>query len=177
MGDETGINPGTSFVRNMTLRLFLSILCCTTVIGSGCSNEVDPLSKAIGRVVREERTTELRLIEVTPFTWDKVYFFGPYAQHAAICSTLEIKTKDCDRIVSVASVDDGEMTIAFVTGKNVVHYALHTRWNGDFSPVPKSQPILREAAVFRVIVDGEASDGSPWYRLALLPEKSNEPDS
>lgn len=102
--------------------------------------------------------------------WDKVYFFGPYAQHAAICATLGIQAKDCDRIVSVASVDDGEMTIAFVAGTHVVHYALHTRWNGDFSLVPKSQPISQKAAVFRVIVDGEASDGSSWYRLVLLPE-------
>jgi hypothetical protein len=59
------------------------------------------------------------------------------------------------------------MTIAFMSGGKLVHYARHARWNGNFTSIPKSQPISASAAIFRVVADGNASDSSVWFRLAL----------
>lgn len=132
----------------------------------GCS-DAGGVSKSIGRIVRDESAQEIRLAAATSFQWDTVYLFSPYTPRSTICESLSVQVKYCERVVPQVSTDDGVMSLAFLSGSRVVHYELHSRWNGDFTPVPTNQPISSQAAVFRVVRSGEAADGSAWLRLVL----------
>jgi hypothetical protein len=132
----------------------------------GCS-DAGSVSKSIGHIVRDQGAQEIRLTAATPFQWDKVYFFHPYTPRSTICEALNVQVKYCERIVHQESKDDGVMSLAFLSGARVVHYELHARWNGDFTPVRANQPISSEAAVFQVVRSGKAADGSAWLKLVL----------
>lgn len=133
---------------------------------SACSN-AGSVSKSIGRIVRDQSAQEIRLRDATSFQWDKVYLFNPYTPSSAICETLKVQAKYCGRIVHEESTDDGVMSLAFLSGGRVVHYELHARRNGDFTPVPTNQPISAESAVFQVVPSGKATDNSTWLKLVL----------
>jgi len=138
----------------------------TSLCVAGCSNS-NKVSKAIGNIVRVQNSQELRLSEVTEFEWDHVYFFGPYMPRQKVCETLGVQVKYCERFVPYESQDDGLMSMAFVSGTRVVHYELHSRWNGDFTPIPRTQPISSEKAVFQVTPEGVAANGTTWLKLVL----------
>ncbi|MGN6829970.1 hypothetical protein [Paucibacter sp. M5-1] len=152
-------------MSNMKSAAPLALLIGLVTIG--CS-DAGSVSKSIGRIVREQNAQELRLTAATPFQWDKVYFFHPYTPRSTICESLSVQVKYCERIVPKESKDDGVMSLAFLSGARVVHYELHARWNGDFTPVPANQAISSEAAVFQVVPSGTAVDGSAW--LTLVPK-------
>jgi len=132
----------------------------------GCSN-ADRVSKAIGYKVRAQQSQEIRLADATDFEWESVYLFEPYTPRAKVCDALGIQVKYCERFVPYESKDDGVMSMAFVSGNRVVHYELHTRWNGDFTPLPPKQPISAANAIFRVVPEGTAADGTAWLKLVL----------
>ncbi|MCA1246747.1 hypothetical protein [Massilia sp. MS-15] len=129
-----------------------------------CSNDSE-VGHAIGKLVRARHVTELRLADATKFDWEQVYIFAPYTPRTAVCDTLGIQVKYCARFIPFESTDDGEMSLAFVTRGRLVHYARHSRFNGDFMPVLAKQPLLRTNAVFQVVPDGTASDGRTWFKL------------
>lgn len=114
-----------------------------------CSNAPD-VSKAISKLIDERTSDTIRLADATPFTWDQVYLFGPYAPRQDVCSTLRIQESDCERLVPFASNDDAEMSIAFLARGELVHFTRHVRSNGDFTPVPAEQPLSKDQAVFRL---------------------------
>lgn len=134
---------------------------------SGCSSVDEQVSSAIGAAVREGKVQELRLASITDFEWDKLYLFDPYTPRADVCNVLQVQAKYCERVVPFESTDDGIMTMAFVSGTRVVRYSKHSRWNGDFTPSPKQQPIPSVRAVFRVSPSGTSQDGKPWLKLTL----------
>lgn len=147
--------------RSAALALLLSVGI------AACSARLDDISRAIGALTRAQGATELRLAEVTWFTWDKVYLFGPYEPRVKVCEQLAVPPGSCERVVPFESTDDGVMTLVFVHGTQVVHCARHGRGNGDFTPVPLQQPIPAGQAIFRVVPSGVASDGTVWLRLVL----------
>ncbi|SHM53956.1 hypothetical protein SAMN02787076_01551 [Rhizobacter sp. OV335] len=135
------------------------------LLTSACSSVDDSVSAAIGNAVREKHAQEIRIAALTDFEWEKVYLFGPYAPRAHICEVLGVEARQCERIVPFESMDDGVMSLAFVSGTQVVRYARHSRLNGDFTPVANRQPILASEAVFKVVPSGLAQDGRPWVKL------------
>ena len=134
-------------------------------MAAGCADT--GVSKAIGKLVDERKSDTIRLADATSFEWDQVYLFGPYAARRDICATLRIGEADCARQVPFESQDDGDMSIAFMDKGRLVHYARHSRANGDFTPVPGAQPISRERAVFRKLSAGEAQAGPARGKLVL----------
>lgn len=142
-------------VFSTPLSTLVMALVSLTVLA--CSNAPD-VSKAIGKLIDERTSDTIRLVDATPFAWDQVYLFGPYAPRQTVCSTLRIQESDCERLVPFASSDDVEMSIAFLARGELVHYTRHVRSNGDFTPVPAGQPLSRDQAVFRV---------APGARLVL----------
>jgi len=120
----------------------------------------DPqVSTAIRGLIEDRQADTIRLADATRFAWDGAYLFGPYAPRAQVCATLRIPDADCARLVPFESVDDGEMSIAFLAQGRLVHYARHRRANGDFTPVPTG-PLAPDGAVFRVVGDAAAAGGT-----------------
>ena len=137
------------------------------LFASACSSVDDRVSAAIGDAVRDKQMQEIRIAALTDFEWEKVYLFDPYAPRAHICEVLGVEARQCERVVPFESMDDGIMSLAFVSGTEVVRYARHRRLNGDFTPVASRQPILATEAVFKVVPSGVLQDGRPWLRLVL----------
>jgi hypothetical protein len=142
-----------------------TLLSILVAVATAACSDASTVSRSIGKLVREQGAKELRLAEVTDFQWEQVYLFGPYAPRTSVCNTLGVQAKYCERVVPFESTDDGEMSLAFLAEGRVVRYVPHSRWNGDFTPVPTAQPLARANAIFRVVQDGAATDGKPWLRL------------
>ncbi len=134
---------------------------------AACTPASYDVSRALGRVVADPDTRQVRIADLTAFDWDAMHLFNPYTQRAAVCAALKLGDEDCARSVQVESRDDGEMTLAFVKAGRVVHVQLHSRGRGDFTPVPEVQPIGRQAAVFSV---KREPDGRVRLTLARLPQ-------
>jgi hypothetical protein len=127
-----------------------------------------PVSKRIGNEVRSKGVTRIAISELTKFDWDELLLFGPYMPKTEICDALRVPRSDCETVISAESADDADMTLGFRLKGKLVHYELHARWHGDFIPFPATQPIARNKALFNVIADGQATDGSVWYKLVQL---------
>lgn len=126
------------------------------------------LSASLGTAAEEAQGGLVSLPAMTDFAWDEVYFFGPYQPKSGVCDTLRIQVKYCDRVIPFESMDDGEMTLAFLQKGRVVRYVRHERSNGDFLPLPEDQPIPPARAKYRVVETTEkGANGKPWIRLVL----------
>lgn len=157
--------------RSTTKPFFAAVLSAWTlavvsIVAAGCSRDAN-VSKAIGKLIDERKSETIRLADATSFDWDQVYLFGPYAARRDVCATLRIGEEECERQVPFESQDDGDMSIAFLKNGRLVHYARHSRANGDFTPVPVQQPISRDRAVFRTLRDGEGQGGVARGKLVL----------
>jgi len=151
----------------MTRPFFAATLAVLTlIVAAGCSTGAN-VSDAIGKLVDEGKSETIRLVDATRFDWDQVYLFGPYTARRDVFATLRIGEQQCERQIPFESQDDGDMSIAFLTNGRPVHYARHSRANGDFTPVPAQQPIARDRAVFRKSREGEAQGGLARGRLVL----------
>lgn len=129
----------------------------------GCTDKPG-LSQTLGKLAHDDGITEIHLDQVTQFAWDEVYFFAPYTPREQVCKTLNILPTDCTRFITISSVDDGQMTLAFVLQHCLMHYTIHDRKNGDFLPMPSPKMIREEDAVFRV-VHAQSSNGREWVTL------------
>ncbi|MCC2963136.1 hypothetical protein LK540_22125 [Massilia sp. IC2-278] len=140
------------------------LLVATALAAAACSDASDT-SEAIGRLIRTDKPAELRLADATRFAWDRVFIFEPYTSRARACGVLGVKDGDCERIVPFESMDDGEMSLAFLAQGRVVRYVRHSRANGDFVPVPANQPLARDDAVFRIVPFETLANGRTLLRL------------
>jgi hypothetical protein len=131
----------------------------------GCSNRAD-VSDALRELIFERKMKTIRLVDATRFVWDQAYFFGPYTPRSEVCRTLGIQEKRCKGAIPFESEDDGVMSIAFLADGRLVHYARHTRGNGDFVPMPV-HPLGPETAVFSAVPDDAKHTPQPWIRLVL----------
>ena len=137
------------------------------LLASACSLIDDRVSAAIGTAIRSEQVREVRIAALTDFEWDKLYVFDPYAPRVHVCKTLGVEAGQCERVVPFESMDDGTMSLAFVSGTQVVRYVRHSRLNGDFAAGVNGQPIPVSEAVFKVVPSGVTQDGRPWLKLVL----------
>jgi hypothetical protein len=140
-------------------------LATMLIVSVACSKHSE-VSNSIRELIFERKMKTIRLVDATRFAWDQAYLFGPYTPRSEVCNTLRIQEKNCERLVPFESNDDPNMSIAFLAGGRLVHYALHNRGNGDFTPVP-AYPLSPETAVFSVVQDDVTSAPQPWIKLVL----------
>ena len=173
-------SPRTDFAENLNFLLYLIVdhmpgharqrialvIASVAALTVACANRSD-VSNAIRELIVEDGIKTVRLVDATRFTWDQAYLFGPYTPRSTVCGILRIQENDCERQIPFESVDDGEMSIAFLAGDSLVHYASHHRRNGDFTPVP-GRPLSPQTAIFKVVQGDVANGPAPWIRLVLL---------
>ena len=63
------------------------------------------------------------------------------------------------------------MYMVFLKNGKIVHREMYNRFNGDFTPLDLSQPIIPEKSVFRVKEEGVSTGGKTWLRLRPLYQK------
>ena len=131
----------------------LLVTAVATVAIAACTVESD-ISEAIGVLARNAPDAVVRLDQAAPFAWDHVVFFTPYAPRDAVCTTLALGPGECMRMVTYESIDDGDMTLAFVHRGALVRYVRHPRRNGDFLPLAHGTTIARADARFRTGASG-----------------------
>lgn len=143
----------------------IPVLFVATAFAIAACSDASDTSAAIGRLARADKPATLRLADATRFEWDGVFIFAPYTSRARVCGVLGIQDEECERTVPFESMDDGEMSLAFMAQGQVVRYVRHSRANGDFVPVPADQPLTRDDAVFRIVPFETMANGRTLIRL------------
>jgi len=143
----------------------IPLLFVATALAVAACSDASDTSEAIERLVRTDKPATLRLADATRFEWDQVFIFAPYTTRARACGVLGVQAEACERTVPFESMDDGEMSLAFMAQGRVVRYVRHSRANGDFVPVPAVQPLSRDEAVFRIVPFETMANGRTLIRL------------
>ncbi|NOX77096.1 MAG: hypothetical protein GXP17_10920 [Gammaproteobacteria bacterium] len=125
------------------------------------------VGKAIRKELRELNKQKMVLSEITPFEWDELFLFEPYASNFTVCKKLDIPFDQCEKEIPEKSMDDGEMYIVFRNNNNIVHKEMYIRFNGDFTPLNFTQPLTPSTAIFLVKEYGKSASGKPWLKLIM----------
>lgn len=155
----------------------IGFLCILLAACNPFAFSVGPVGKALQAEVREKRSKEVDLQTVVPFNWDALYIYSPYMPREEICKQLQLKEPQCHYYVRVESTDDGEMFLVFRLKGEIVHTEMHSRFNGDFTPVDYPQPITPDRSLFSVKESGTAASGAPWLKLRPQMEKTRSNNS
>src|SRR5712691_1385536 len=131
---------------------------------------VGPVGEALRKELREKESIEVDLKKIVPFDWDEFYLFTPYTPREEVCKRLQLTELHCWYYVPTESTVDGLMFLAFRYKGKTVHTEMHSRFNGDFTPVDYPQPVLPERGRFVVKKDGVTGSGEPWLRLRPIAE-------
>ena len=99
-----------------------------------------------------EGETFLRLQDITPFAWERVYMFAPYTAAGRIEETLGFAWPQA-KSIGIDYRDDITLLV-FVNGGKVVRYLAFPRVSGDFSAVTRSKGFTPKEAVFVVRKEG-----------------------
>jgi hypothetical protein len=133
-----------------------------------------PVSWALKQEVRDKRASEVDLKKLTRFEWDELILFPPYESKNEVCRSLSLDRWQCMWTVTADSSDDGQMVMAFLLRKEVVHVELHYRFHGDFGREVEPQIISSKDSVFAVGVKGKSVGGDPWLVLIANPSTKNK---
>jgi hypothetical protein len=152
---------GSLAMRTLALTLVLcSLAGCGDLYRYFASGEV---GWALKQEVRDKRSSEIAIAKLTRFEWDELFLFAPYQPTSQVCERLALSPEECRATIKSESTDDGEMLIVLRQKGRVVHSEMHSRWHGDFTPVP-DKPLTPASAVFVVEAAGQMSKGE-WLRL------------
>lgn len=160
----------SSFAHFRAMGAVQTLITILLVISlSGCSDLYRYLKSgdvgwALKKELRDKKAGQIELTELTDFEWDELYLFGPYQPTHEVCRRLKLSPADCETTITSESTDDGEMLMVFRLAGKVVHTEMHSRFHGDFTPVPE-EPFITSSAVFSVSVRGKSSSGENWLIL------------
>lgn len=129
--------------------------------------KMQQLTGKIAAVVEKKRSNdnivEIRLKDLTDFTWDRVHIFTPYLATETIDKDLGYVWQPSRRI-GMYQRDD--VTLLVFTNKGqVVFYVTHVRHLGDFKGNYKQGGYSPDEAIFQVVERGTHDDGRPWLSL------------
>ena len=145
-------------------------LCILLIACNPFSFSVGPVGKALREEIREKRNMEVDLKKIISFAWDELYLFGPYTPQEEVCKQLHLTDLQCSHQVSVVSTDDVVMFLVFRHKGEIVHTEMHSRFNGDFTPLDYPQPITPQRARFLVEEERKSSRGGRWLKLRPASE-------
>jgi ABC-type amino acid transport substrate-binding protein len=97
---------------------------------------------------KNDKIDAIDISTITPFKWEKLYFFSPYSTAEQIFATLGFS----DDIKSFISYDDGIILFIFVKENKVVQYMDYPR-NPDFNSVVRELGYSPSEAIF--VLDNE----------------------
>jgi hypothetical protein len=152
--------------RSITFLSVPALVLSAMLAGCGdLSSPAGPISKALRKETHERKQTTIELARFTPFPWDELYLFGPYAPREEFCRKAGISDLKCRAAMPGETVAEGETLLLFRERGQVIHLEPHLRVNGDFLPLDYPQPLTPAAAVFVAEPGGKTASGDTGYRL------------
>lgn len=112
---------------------------------------------------------EIRLKDLTDFTWDKVHIYTPYFATERIDEDLGYVWQPA-RSIGMYQRDDVNLLVFTSTGK-VVFYVEHPRHHGDLKGSYKLGGYSPDEAIFKVVERGTHDNGLPWLCLEWRESK------
>ncbi len=108
---------------------------------------------------------EVRLAELTDFTWERVHVFRPYSTRESIERELGFSWDGAD--ATGIARNEGIALLVFVEDGQVVRHVVQSRASGDLAYLEGLSPFTPESAVFVVRVEDH---GEPWRVLRSAGE-------
>lgn len=121
------------------------------------------LTAAVERARSDKDVAEIRLKELTDFTWDRVHIFTSYIGTETIDENLGYAWQPARRI-GIYQRDDISLLV-FTNSEKVVFYVDKPRYPGDFDGSYKQGGYSPDEAVFKVVEGSKQPDGLPWIHL------------
>jgi len=112
---------------------------------------------------RSDNRVEIRLKDLTDFSWDRVHIFTPYMATETIDKDLGCIWQPARRI-GMYQRDDVNLLV-FTNNGQVVFYVTHERHLGDFKGNYKQGGYSTDEAIFQVVEKGTHYNGRTWLRL------------
>lgn len=110
------------------------------------------LSTAVSRL-RNGEMPVLNFLEITQFSWDRVYFFEPYTHPSRIDDELGFFWLE-SRFTTIESSDNVTLLV-FVSNRHVVQYLEFPRSLGDFANLDNNSGYSAESAKFIINEKGQ----------------------
>lgn len=122
--------------------------------------------KLITEIERKRSTNnvvEIRLKDMTDFTWDRVHIFTSYMAVETIDHDLGYTWQPA-RSIGIYQRDDISLLV-FTSNRDVVFYIEQSRYPGDFDGCYKQDGYSPDEAIFRVVEGAKQENGLPWLHL------------
>ncbi|WP_088068004.1 hypothetical protein [Gottfriedia luciferensis] len=111
-------------VSNVIFSFYLLVGCSVSKV-----QQNKKLEESIHSVVENKSKSEIDLLSLAKFTWDKAFVFPPYTTQESINKQLEVYFKDPSKI----NMRDDLYLLVFLNEGKVVQYAEISRQQSDFS--------------------------------------------
>lgn len=121
------------------------------------------LAAEVERKRAADNIVEIRLKDLTDFTWDRVHIFTSYIETETIDENLGYAWQPA-RTINIYQRDDISLLVFINTGK-VVFYVDHPRHLGDFDGNYKKGDYSPDEAIFRVVEGAKQDNGLSWLHL------------
>ena len=102
------------------------------------------------------KTTCLDIAKITPFTWDRLYFFRPYRTSDEIDKILGFEWDDVNK--TVIGTYEGISLLVFMEGGKVVQYLEYPRGLADFAKLdngmfftPQQSCFIRDSNSYMIL--------------------------
>lgn len=115
-----------------------------------------PLLSSLSSVISRHRNGEIPVVvfmEITKFSWDRVFFFEPYTHPSSIDDVLGFFWLE-SRFTTIES-NDGITLIVFVDNRHVVQHLEFPRNLGDFASLNNKTGYSPESAKFVLNQNGQ----------------------
>lgn len=121
------------------------------------------LAAAVEKKLNNDNEVEIRLKDLTDFTWDRVHIFNPYTPTEKIDKDLGYVWQSAGH-TSIYTLDAIILLVFTNKGKVVFNVDL-PRYPGDLRSNYKQGGYSPEEAIFRVVEGAKQDNGLPWIHL------------
>jgi len=150
-------------VNRKKVIIFISLIMATG-IGVYILHEIDfiphdDFEASLRKAIRDKKSRDFNLSEITPFQWDRLYILPPYSDTRSMQNIDHIDIENVDNI----DADEGSCLLVFVRNGKVVYQLRYNRLYGDFAQLYREEGYSAEEARFRVPKRDEY-----WLKIELI---------
>lgn len=155
--------------RSLRSRLALAALVLAPALAACFADEDEAVlarGESVGRLVVERLTENeaietVRLGDLSPFRWERLYVFAPHTAAETVVDSLGRPWPLAAR-TGIAVLDTANLLV-FTAGGEVIAATMHPKRYGDFEPALTGRSYTPDEAVFRV---ERTAENTPMFRRA-----------
>ena len=160
----------TRKVKHLLGSILLILFFLGAVYFLGYINTREQRQKFSGRLAAKverkwgsDNVVEIRLKDLTDFTWDRVHIFNPYTPTEKIDKDLGYVWQSAGH-TSIYTLD-AIILLVFTNKGKVVFYVDLPRYPGDLRGNYKQGGYSPDEAIFKVVEGAKQDNGLPWLHL------------